>query len=421
VTGVPVPTEDVDFTEHVRPGDVVTWSQGAGEPVELVEQLLEQRHHIGPFTILLGASYTSLVRPEHADVCSFLAFGAVGSNRGLAASGRLDIIPTHLSDISRLLTRGELRVDVALVQVSGERGRWSAGAVNGYIVDALPRARAVIAESNSNAPWTTSVEPFPDVEFAAVVTSDRPLVELEPAQSQAVDRAIARNIVDLIPDGSTLQLGIGAVPNAVAQLMKGHRQLGLHSGVVGDAVVDLIKAGAMDHSRKTIDPGVGVTGGLIGTKALYEFADGNPLLRVDPVRYTHAQHVLSRIEGFVAVNSALEVDLTGQVGSEVAGTRYVGTVGGQVDFIRGALASMGGRSIIGLPARTARGCPRIVPLITSGVVTVPRSDADVVVTEYGVAHLRGRPLAQRMVAMARIAHPDDREHLEREAARLLSA
>jgi acyl-CoA hydrolase len=412
--------DELDMTRFVRAGDVVTWTQGAAEPLELVERLLAQRHRIGPFTILLPAGYARTVRPGHGDICTFVGFGGVGSNRALAAAGQLDIVPAHLSHVPRLLADGDLHIDVVLTQASEDpHSGFSFGAVNSYVGDAFRRARTVIAEVNANAPWTYSVEPYPTGHVDVAVPSHRPLVTVRARAIDDTTEAIAKHIAALVPDGSVLQLGIGAVPDALARHLAGHSRLGLHSGVIGDAVVGLVTSGVMDHSRKTIDTGVGVTGGLAGSADLYTFADHNPLLRVDPVRYTHAPATLGRLDGLVAVNSGLEVDLTGQVGSEVAGGAYVGTVGGQVDFVRGALASRGGRSIIGLPSRTARGAlPRIVPFLASGVVTVPRSDADVVVTEHGVARLRGASLRQRVEAMIAIAHPDDREELARRAHQL---
>jgi acyl-CoA hydrolase len=406
--------EDVDFTRYVRPGDTVTWTQGAGEPVALIERLLEQRHAIGPFRILTGASYSGVLRPEHADNCTFSGFGAVGSTRALAKAGCLDIIPAHLSDVPRFLTDGTIPVDVVLLQVSGSAGEseLSYGAVNGYVHQALGRARVSIAEINANAPWTYGRDHLERSSFDVLAHSERPLVQTLPTQPSATDLAIAENIASLIPDGAVIQLGIGSVPNAVASMLRSHRHLGIHSGVIGDCVIDLIESGVVDNSRKAFDKGITVTGGLVGTTSLFEYADHNADMRVDPVTYTHAHRTLSEHAGLVAINSALEVDLTGQVGSEVAGSRYVGTIGGQVDFVRGALASDGGMSIIGLPSRAVGNArPKIVPTVESGIVTVGRADADVVVTEYGVARLRGKSLLDRMRQMISVAHPDDRERL----------
>lgn len=413
--------QDLDFTRIVRQGDVVLWTQGAGEPLPLIERLLEQRHAIGRFSVLFGgAGYADVVRPEHADVISLITSGGVGSHRALCEAGVADILPCHLSDLPRLIATGVLRVDVVLAQLSEDgRGRLSLGPANGYVEAAMASARVVVAEINDQAPWTHSRRPHvtrcPDL----VVRSSRPLVEVRGRPPSGVAMAIADRVADLVVDGATLQIGIGAVPNAIAGLLSGKRDLGLHSGVIGDAVVDLITSGAVTNAAKPIDRGVSVTGALVGTRRLFDFAHDNARLHVEPVSYTHDPNVLLQLPRFTAINSALEVDLTGQVAAEVAGGSYVGTVGGQGDFVRGALHSEGGRSIIALPSRTGSGRPRIVARIPSGVVTTPRADADVIVTEYGFAELRGRPIGERVRRMIAIAHPDDRDSLGRQARDLV--
>ncbi|GII97068.1 acetyl-CoA hydrolase/transferase family protein [Sinosporangium siamense] len=409
---------DLDFTRIVRPGDTVLWTQGVGEPLPLMERLLAQRHDIGRFSVLYGgAGFAEVVRPEHADVISFQTLGAVGSNRALTAAGVADILPCHLSDLPRLIAGGVLRVDVVIAQLSeNDRGELSYGPAGGYVATTIPTARTVVAEINDQAPWTHSRHPVDARRIDIAVRTSRPLVEVKSRPASAIDEAIAANVVDLVPDGATVQLGIGSVPNAVTGLLTGRRDLGLHSGVIGDAVVDLIRSGAVTNAAKPVDRGVSVTGGLIGTGRLFDFAHGNDQVRVEPVTYTHDLDILRRLPRLTAINSALEVDLTGQVAAEVAGSAYVGTIGGQVDFARGAFASAGGRSIIALPSRTASsGRPRIVPRIASGVVTTARADADVIITEYGKAELRGRPIAERVRRMIAIAHPEDRESLDRQA------
>jgi len=407
----------VDFTELVRPGDTVLWTQGAGEPLPLIERLLDQRHEIGQFSVLLGSSFAHAVRPEHADCISFTALGAVGTSRAMCAAGVVDLLPCHLSDIPPLIAAGVLRVDVVITQLSqrARTGELSFSTVNGYVGSALPTARVVIAEVNDQAPWTYSRYPIDRQQIDVTVRTSRPLVQSASRPSSATDLRIAERVVDLVPDGSVVQLGIGAIPNAVATGLTRRRDIALHTGVIGDAIVDLIESGAVTNAHKPVDPGVSVTGGLIGTQRLFDFAHENLSLRVDPVTYTHDPELLRQLPRFTAINSALEVDLTGQVGAEVAGDAYVGIIGGQVDFARGALSADGGRSIIALPARTASSRSRIVARIESGVVTTARSDADLVVTEYGTAELRGRSIPDRVRRLIAIAHPDDREPLERQA------
>lgn len=412
-----VPEAEIDFTKLIKAGDTVIWTQGAGEPLTLVEKLLAQRHSIGRFNIFLGASYSGLVRPEHADSITFIGLGGVGHNRTLCKAGLMQIIPCHLSELSRLLTDGSIPIDVVFMQLSSanEAGRMSLGAVNGYVQAAIMRARVVVGEVNTCAPWTHSREPLDHDRFDFLVDTSRPLIEVSEKAPSHTDRTIANNIAQLIEDESVLQIGIGTIPNAVLSALAGHKNLGLHTGVVGDGIIDLIEAGVINNSKKPIDSGQSVTGGLVGTKRIYDFANRNSQITIEPVTYTHNSHVLSQLDRFVAVNSAIEVDVTGQVGAEIAGQHYVGTIGGQIDFARGAQNAARGRSIIGLPARTDSGKSKIVSKMRSGVVTTPRADADFVVTEYGTAALRGKSIAERVRQMIAIAHEDDREALYREA------
>jgi acetyl-CoA hydrolase len=228
---------------------------------------------------------------------------------------------------------------------------------------------------------------------------------------------IAAHIVPLIPDGAVLQIGIGTLPNAVLSGLVGHRNLGIHSGVIGDSVLtELIERGVVNNSTKHVDRGISVTGALFGTSRLFAYANKNPELRVEPVEYTHNLSRLSAIDSFVTLNAALEVDLTGQINGESAGREYLGTIGGQTDFIRGALASPRGRSIVALPSLADKsGISRIVAQIGTGVTTTSRADADVFVTEYGVAEVRGCTIRDRVTKLIRISHPEKREALEIEA------
>jgi acyl-CoA hydrolase len=411
--------DDIDFSTIVRTGDTVMWSQGAAEPVGLVRRLMAQRHRIGRFNVFLGGSYSASVLPEHTDVVTVIGMGAVGSNRGLA--GKMHVVPCHLSQLPQLLASGAIPVDVVLSQYSrpDENGRHSFGVANGYVRYALPRARVAIGEISAGAPVTRSRLSADPGECGLLLHSEAAPVDVAAADISESDAAIARNIARYVEDGSVLQIGIGSVPNALLATIGDRRRLGLHAGVVGDPVVDLLKSGAMDNSTKQADRGKAVTNALAGTSRLYRFADRNDAILIEPVHYTHAHATLAGIKGLVAINSAVEVDLTGQAGSEIAAGRYVGTIGGQVDFVRGALAAEGGRSIIGLSSRTARGERRIVPLVSSGVVTVPRADADIVVTEFGTAELRGQSISERVRRMIAIAHPADREQLERAARELV--
>ncbi|HEX2561158.1 acetyl-CoA hydrolase/transferase family protein [Phenylobacterium sp.] len=417
MTKGPALLNDVDFTQIVRPGDMVVWTPGAGEPVSLIERLLAQRHEIGRFRVFLGGSYSGVVRPEHADVIQFFGLGGIGANRELCRAGVMEVIPCAYSELPRLLTDGPLAADVVLAQVSppDADGRHSFGGACGYVAAPLARARAVVAEVNALAPRTASRASFDAARAELMVEVSRPLVTQPAGPPDEVEARIAAHVAALVPDGATLQLGVGKLPGAVLGALGGHRDLGLHSGIVGDGVADLIERGVITNAAKRELAGISVTGSLLGSEALYRFADGRRDLLIEPVEYTHAAAVLAQLPRFTAINSALEVDLTGQVGAELADGVFVGAVGGQADFVRGALAAEGGRAIIALPSRTRRGAARIVARLASGTVTTPRSDADLVVTEHGVAELRGQPIRERIARLIAIAHPDDREALAREA------
>jgi acetyl-CoA hydrolase len=230
-----------------------------------------------------------------------------------------------------------------------------------------------------------------------------------------VERAIAGNIAQYIEDGTTIEMGIGAIPDAVLAGVEDRRDLGIHSGLIGDRVAELMERGIITNARKPIDTGFTTAGTLRGTKRLYDFAHKNRAIKLFTLMHTHRAEILSQLDKIVAINSAIEVDLTGQVNAEVADGAHIGAVGGQGDFVRGAQMAAHGRSIIALPSTARRGkVSRIVPRL-SGPVTTARSDADLFVTEHGVADLRGQPLDARIPRMIAIAHPDFREALEREA------
>lgn len=413
-----IDASQLDLSQWIRPGDMVAWSHATGEPRTLTEALVARRHDIGKFRVFLGTCFSKTLRPEHADAMSFLGIGAVGFNREFCKAGVLDVMPCHLSDVPEFLARGLLRIDVMLVHLSqDDNGRLSFGVANAYVSSMVRHARVVIAEINAAMPWTHASAELVLDDIDVIVRSDRPVVEVPGREPTDHDRAIAGHIVPLIPEGAVLQVGIGTLPNAVLPGLGGHRNLGIHSGIIGDNVLtDLIERGVVTNATKRVDRGVTVTGALFGTQRLYGYAHRNPALRVEPVEYTNDLATIARFDAFVTINSALEVDLTGQINGESAGREYLGTIGGQTDFIRGALASPHGRSIVALPSVSEKsGATRITTQLGTGVTTTARAEADVFVTEYGVAQLRGRTIRERVRAMIAIAHPSHRETLEREA------
>jgi len=406
----------LDLREWIRPGDQIIWGQACGEPQTLTEALVAQRADLGGVSVFMGSCFSTTFKPEHADHIRFQAFGAIGSSRKLSRAGVLDLVPTHVSRIAPLIEQGSIRSDIAFVQVApaDDSGRYSLGLVSDYIRSAIRKARHVIVEVNAQVPQVACVEPLSADEIDLMIETDRPLIEVPAAAPTDLDRAIAQIAGAFIPDRATLQMGIGAVPEAVMSQLRDRRDLSVHSGMVGDSLVDLIECGAVTNAFKELDPGITITGALIGTRRLFDFCHRNPQVRMHPSSYTHDITVLAKLSRFISLNSAIEVDLSGQVNAEIAGGQYVGAVGGQVDYVRAAALSPGGCSMIALPSTAQDGAvSRIVPTL-SGPVTTARSDVDIVITEFGAAQLRGRSLSERARALIAIAHPAHRDMLERQ-------
>ena len=408
---------ELDFGAYLAPGDHVLWGQACAEPRTLIEQLLASPAAAGvsAFVGLPGVGVTS------PGPLRFSSYTGAGANSALHAAAMLDIVPVHYSALPGLITGGQLGADVVLVQLAGpdQDGRYSLGAGRDYLVAAVERARAVIAEVSPAVPWTFGGPYLAGEDLAAIVPARYDPAELPSPGSSAVQDAIAANVAGLIQDGATLQLGVGSLTGAVLARLGGHRDLGVHSGQLTDGVVDLMQAGVVTGELKTADRGVAVAGLLYGSRKLLDFAHRNEAICLRDARYTHDPAVLAAQRQFTALNSALEVDLTGQVNAEVARGRYIGAVGGAVDFQRGAAASPGGVPVTMLPS-TAGQASRIVAAL-SGPVSTPRSDAGVIVTEHGVADLRGLPLAERAARMIAIAAPRFRPGLSAAADAALSA
>lgn len=410
----------IDLSAFIRPGDRIVVGQGTAEALTLTEALVAQRAGIGPVEVFLGALFSSTFRPETADGLRFTGYGAIGGTARLARAGLFDPLPAAYSRLETFFDDGTLGADVVLLQLAPgmDGGPPSLGNCHDYTAAAARRARVVIAEVNAAAPWTFGGEVGADIRIDHVIHTNRPSAPAPASRPGPVEEAIARLIAALVPDGATLQMGIGSIPEAVLPALAGHRDLGVHSGLIGDAAVDLVEKGAITNALKDEHRGISVAGCLFGSEKLTRFAHRNPAVRVAPPAVTHGAGILARLPRFTAINSAVEVDLFGAVNAEVAGGAYLGAVGGQPDFVRGALNSDGGRSIIALPATARDGAvSRIVPAL-SGPVTTPRSDADVVVTEFGIADLRGCSLAGRARRMAAIASPAFREDLEKAARQI---
>lgn len=403
-----VTAADLDFRDIIRAGDFVVWGQACAEPVALTERLLDQRALLGGITCLIGIPTADTITADHADHIRFISYCGSGSNCELVAAGAVEIYPGHYSTLPSIAARA----DVVLVQVSRSDtgGLYSLSLADDYVSSAIAGARVVVAEVNDQAPFTFGGRLLSDHDIDFLVHTSR-RVAAAPAVVPAPEMvAIGSHISKLVPDGATLQFGIGSVPEAALGALVHHNDLGIHSGILSDTAVDLMVRGVVNNSRKTMDRGVSVAAMLMGTQRLFDYVNNSRAVSLRPITYTHHPGRLSAQHRFVAINSAIEVDLTGQVNAEVAAGRYVGAVGGGGEFLRAAARSAQGVPIIALPS-TAGTRSRIVDKL-SGPVTVARSDAGVVVTEYGVADLRLVGMRERRERLLAIVHPDHRNRLE---------
>lgn len=408
--------DQLNLSDFLRAGDHIVMGQACGEPTTLVEALIAQGGEIGNLSAFIATSFSGLFGADSAESFSLSSMGAIGALRALTKIHKLTVIPCHVSQVAPMIESDILPCDVAFIQVSpaDAEGYHSFGLISDYVQAAVAKARVVIAEVNDQVPFSNGEKLHASKIDCAVHVSRTP-VEVPPAKISELDEAIASHAAEFIEDGSVIQTGVGAVPDAILRLLFDRKDLGVHSGMLGDGLVELVEAGVITNARKKIDTGVSINGALIGTRRLYEWANRNPLMRMCATSYTHDAAVLAQLDKLVTINSAMEVDLTGQANAEQSGAAYLGGTGGQVDFVRAGARSLGGHSIIALPA-TAKGgtISRITPNL-SGPVTTARTDVDVIVTEFGAAKLKGQSLAERTRRLIAIAHPDFQEELSREA------
>ena len=404
----------------IRSGDRVFIHGVAAAPQVLIEAMVARSGDLKDVELVHlhteGRAPYSL--PEHEGSFHVNAFFVGGNVREAVNEGRGDYIPVFLSEIPALFRRKVLPLDVALINVSppDKHGFCSLGVSVDIARAAADTARIVIAQINPNVPRTLgdALVHINDIHFAVEV--DELLPEVPPPAPTAVDEAIGRSIAELIDDGATLQMGIGAIPNAVLASLTNHKDLGIHTEMFSDGLIDLVESGVVNGRKKAKHPGKIVSGFVMGTKRLYDFVDDNPQVLMLDIGYVNDTSVIRRNPKVTAINSAIEVDLTGQVCADSIGRRQYSGVGGQMDFIRGASLSEGGKPIIALPSSTSRGESKIVPFLKEGAgVVTTRAHVHYIVTEYGVADLYGKNLRQRARELIRIAHPDHREELERQA------
>ncbi|MBO7543953.1 MAG: 4-hydroxybutyrate CoA-transferase [Bacteroidales bacterium] len=342
----------------------------------------------------------------------------VGPNvRANVNTGWADYLPVHLGESQKLYRSGALPCDVAMVQVSlpDENGMVSLGTSVDCSIAAVESAKHAIAVVNPNVPFAYGDLISID-SFEYLVKDDTPLVTAAFAEPTPVERQIGRNCADLVPDGACIQMGIGALPNALAACLEDHRDLGLHTEMFADGILRLIRKGVINGARKKVDRGKVVASFLLGSNDVYSFIDHNPDVLMKDIKYTNDPWVIASNPGMIAINSATEVDLTGQISADSIGMRIFSGTGGQLDFVRGATMSEGGKSITAFASRTNKGQNKIVDMLNPGAgVVTPRSDAHWIVTEYGAVDLYGKSLQERARLLISIAHPDDREKLEKSA------
>jgi len=413
-----------EAVKEIRSGDRVWVHPGCNTPLKLIDAMVARAPELENVEVdhimtLGNAPYADPGMEKHFRHRALF----VGSNvRDAVNEGRADFVPIHLHEIPGLITSGRLIVDVALIHISqpDEHGFCSFGVGVDATKAAAEHARTVIALVNQQMPRALGDSFIHVSKLTHVVEVDEPVIEL-PMVSQVSDvaRAIGERIASLIPDGATLQMGIGEIPDAVLLFLKDKKHLGVHTEMFSDGLVELFEMGVVTNERKTLHRGKIVTSFVIGTRKAFDFVDNNPFMEFHPNEYVNDPFIIAQNDGMVAINSALAVDLTGQVCADSIGTKIYSGFGGQLDFIRGAARSKGGVPVIALPS-TAKGgsISRIVDTLLpgSGVVTT-RADVHYVVTEYGIADLYGRSLRERARQLINIAHPDFREQLESAAAK----
>lgn len=405
----------------VRSGHQLFVQGGAATPSVLLDALVARAS--GLEDVVLAHFHTEGPAPHLApEMAGHFRHKAlfIGSNaRAAVNEGRAEYVPVFLSDVPDLFSSGLMPLDGVLINVTrpDEHGFCSLGTSVDATLAAVRAARVVIAQLNDRMPRTlgdTFVH-VSKIDYATEVS--QPPYEHREATLGDVERSIGQHVAELVQDGATLQLGIGAIPAATALALRDKRDLGIHTEMFTDAVIDLVECGAITGARKEVNRGKIVSAFVMGTRRLYAFVDNNPMVELRPVDYTNDTAVIRRFSRMVSINSAIEIDLTGQVVADSIGPRFYSGVGGQMDFVRGASLAVEGRAIIALPSTAARGAvSRITPFLREGAgVVTTRAHARTVVTEHGVAELHGRSIAERARALIEIAHPDFRDELTRQA------
>lgn len=402
----------------IKPGDRVFFSLASGEPRTLLQIMAKDYEYYRNVEILNGIILSEHPLAKKGFDASFqcISFQNNTSMKVDYNEGRIDFLPIRYSDFSRVYSRrGTKPIDVVIIQLASpwSDGRFSLGASASLSYPAALNARTVVAEINEQAPRTYGPCSLSVNEIDFLIECSAPLVPYSEGQFNEVEQSIAKNVAELIPDGATIQIGIGNIPSAILHELKNKNDLGIHSGMLSDGMVELVERGVITNKKKNIYTGKLIAGELIGTNKLFNFSHENPSVEIHPASVTHNSKLIGEIDNFIAINSALEVDLTGQINAEHVNGTQISSVGGQFDFVDGAYFSNGGKSIIALTSTAAKGrISRIVPVLPFGTpVTLPRYMTDIVITEHGVAQLKGKSNRQRAEALISIAHPDHQEQL----------
>lgn len=407
----------------VKSGDKIVIQPGCAAPMELIRALVRKKDELMDVTLyhILIVGDLPYLAPGMDKHFKHKAFFIGGNARKAVNEGRADFIPIFLSEVTLLFKRGIIVPDIALINVSppDEHGFCSYGIDVGNIKTPAEKSKIIIAQINTEMPrgLGNSFIHLNKIDF--IVEHEEPLMQLpqvDPNASAEVLAAydkIGQYIAEMIEDGSTLQMGIGAIPDSVMKYLKNHKDLGIHTEMFSDGIVELVEEGIINGEQKTLHPGKIIAGFVLGTKKSFNFIDNNPIFEFHPQEYVNDPFIIAKNNKMVAINSAIEIDLTGQVCSDSIGTKFYSGIGGQVDFIRGAAHSEGGKPIISLPSTTKDGkISRIVPTLKTGAgVVTSRGDVHYVVTEYGVANLFGKSIQERVNSLIKIAHPKFRDEL----------
>jgi 4-hydroxybutyrate CoA-transferase len=406
-----------EAAQSVISGQRIFLTGNCSTPQRFLSALCQRSHKLQEVQLvqLLDIVPNKYITPEIAEHIRVNSLFISANVRQAVNTGLADFTPVFLSEIPRLFRSGRLVLDVAVIHVSppDQHGYCSYGVEVGVTKSAAESAGIVIAEVNPQMPRTLGDSFIHVSQIDYFIDVDYPLPELKPLPTSAVQARIATHIAELIPDAATIQTGIGGIPDAVLRSLTNHKNLGIHTELFSDGVMDMIETGIITNAAKSIHAGKVVAGFVLGTQALFDYIDDNPVFELHPTEYVNDPFVIAQNDRMISINSALEVDLTGQVCADSIGHQFYSGVGGQVDFVRGASRSSGGKAIIALPSTAKEGSiSRIVPTLTPGAgVTTTRNDVHFIVTEYGAADLYGRSISERVQALVNIAHPDFREDL----------